>query len=309
MKWTLHALDHSQARCDVDFKADPSKVDAKAISFVQTVIQQVGADRVYPGGTAADPTKEKATYEPFEEPTTHKYVDHYPKAENDPLYGAQWDQAGKQWTAEVGFGTVGSSSKGKSSTSATMNDSPKLGPVARVGKGDAFSEFETVPLVLETREPLGALKWGFKIKDAENAPIELTGGEDADCTDTPTASWSAALDKFNEAKFETILDNFDIAKATLKPDHETKLDGVATKMAGNAALKVQLGGACDHTGDEKFNQKLALERAEAARDYLIGKKIDAGRIEVQSYSFDWARVEAAKGASEGKNRRVQVWLR
>jgi OOP family OmpA-OmpF porin len=99
------------------------------------------------------------------------------------------------------------------------------------------------------------------------------------------------------------------AQRSLKPDHKTKLDGVVTKMKATATLKVQLGGACDHTGDEKFNQALSLKRAEAARDYLVGKGIAAARIEVQSYSFDWARVEADKGKSEAKNRRVQVLLR
>ena len=53
----------------------------------------------------------------------------------------------------------------------------------------------------------------------------------------------------------------------------------------------------------------SLKRAETARDYLVAKGIDAGRITVQSYSFDWARVEAEPGKSEGKNRRVQVLLR
>ncbi len=163
-------------------------------------------------------------------------------------------------------------------------------------------------MVLETRQPLGALTWGFKIKDEENAPIELTGGTQADCVDTPSASWSAAMDQFYVGKYEEILDDFDVAKADLKPDHETKLDGIVTKMKANVALKAQLGGAADLTGDAKFNQALSLKRARAARNYLVAKGIDAGRLEVQSYGADWARVEAEAGKSEGKNRRVQIWL-
>jgi outer membrane protein OmpA-like peptidoglycan-associated protein len=310
MKWTLKAVDQSRARVDVDFLPDKDKVDAKNVSFLQTVIQQAGADRVDPGGTTADPSKEKARFTPLEDPASKKYIDHLPAVENDPFYGAEWDQAAKKWKKEPGAGIqVGNTVKGTSSTSAKMNDTPNLGPVAREGKGDATSEFETVPVVLETREPLGALKWGFKIKDAENAPLELAGGQDADCTDTPSADWGAAVTQYYAGKYETILDEFDVAKSDLKPDHKTKLDGVVTKMKSNAALNVELGGACDHTGDEAFNQALSLKRAEAARDYLVSKGIDAGRITVQSYSFDWARVEAEKGKSEGKNRRVQVLLR
>jgi outer membrane protein OmpA-like peptidoglycan-associated protein len=179
---------------------------------------------------------------------------------------------------------------------------------SRMGKGDAEKSFETVPTVLETREPLGSLKWGFKIKDQPNSPIELTGAEDKDCVDVPSADWGKALDQFYAGKFEAILDEFDIGKADLKPDHKTKLDDIVTKMTANTSLNVELGGACDLTGDEAVNQALSLKRAEAARDYLVGKKIDAGRITVQSYSNDWARVETQQGKSEGKNRRVQVWL-
>jgi len=165
-----------------------------------------------------------------------------------------------------------------------------------------------VPMVLETREPLGALLWGYKIKDAENAPIELTGGQDADCTDTPSADWAKTMDQFYAAKFAEILDDFDIAKADLKPDHKAKLDNIVTKMNANPAAQAQLGGAADLTGDPEFNQKLSLKRAENARDYLVSKGIDATRLEVQSYGADWARVEAEAGTSEGKNRRVQIWV-
>jgi outer membrane protein OmpA-like peptidoglycan-associated protein len=188
-----------------------------------------------------------------------------------------------------------------------MYDTPGTGR-GREGKGDASKEFETVPMVLETRQPLGSLRWGFKIKDEANSPIELTGGTKADCADTPSASWSAAMDQFYAGKFAEILDDFEIAKADLKPGHKTKLDNIVTKMKANTALKAQLGGAADLTGDPKFNEALSLKRAEAARDYLVDKGIDASRIELQSYGADWARVEAEAGKSEGKNRRVQIWL-
>ncbi|HET9155897.1 MAG TPA: hypothetical protein VFN91_04470, partial [Myxococcaceae bacterium] len=171
-KWSLSAETTSRPKFTADFKPDHTKVEADAVSFVQTVVNQQGAKRFYPGGTRADPAKEKSTYEPFEEPTKHTRIDFHPDTENDPYYGAQWDQATKTWVKEATPGSgVGSSEKGVSSTSATMQDPPERDPVAREGKGDVVSEFETVPMVLETREPLGALKWGVKIKDEADAPI------------------------------------------------------------------------------------------------------------------------------------------
>lgn len=308
-KWSLSPLSSSQIKFTADFKPDHTKVEAKAVSFGQTVISQVGTTRGYAGGTVDDPAKNRATYEPFEEATKHTRIDFHPGTENDPYYGAQWDQTTKKWVRESTAGSaVGSSKKDVSSTSATLSDSPTA-PWAREGKGEDSSQFETAAVVLETREPLGSLKWGYKIEDRADAPIELIGAKDADCVDAPSAEWGAAMDKFYEARFDTILDNFDIAKSDLKPDHKTKLDGIVTRMKAKPALKAQLGGAADLTGSAEFNKKLSLKRAKSARDYLVGKGISAGRIEVQSYSFDWARVETKVGTSEGKNRRVQVWLR
>jgi outer membrane protein OmpA-like peptidoglycan-associated protein len=309
LTWTLSATDHSSASVDVHFKPDKDKVQAKNVSFLQTVLNKVGNDRAYAGGTAANPGLNKGKFEKFEEAGSKRRVDHAPDTENDPFYGAEWDQANKKWVSEApGTWAVGSSQKGVSSSEASMTDGPNV-PWAREGKGDTETTFETVPTVLETREPLASLTWGFKIKDAANSPIELIGGEDKDAVDTPTADWGKTVDAFYAGKYETILDDYDIGKADLKPDHKTKLDDVAAKMTGNPALTVELGGACDLTGNAEFNKALSLKRAETARDYLVAKGIDAGRITVQSYSFDWARVEAEPGKSEGKNRRVQVLLR
>jgi outer membrane protein OmpA-like peptidoglycan-associated protein len=307
LKWTLAATDHNSASVDVHFTPDKDKVQAKNVSYIQTVLNKVGNDLAYAGGTAANPALNKNKFEKFEEAGSKRRVDHLPDTENDPFYGAEWDQANKTWKDESADWIVGSSHKGQVPTTAKMYDIPGAG-VAREGLGDASKEFETVPMVLETRQPLGSLRWGFKIKDEENAPIELTGGKDEDCTDAPTADWASAMDQFYVGKFEEILDDFDIAKSDLKPDHKAKLDSIVTKMKANVALKAQLGGAADLTGDEKFNQELSLKRATAARDYLVDKGIDAGRLELQSYGADWARAEQEAGKSEGKNRRVQIWL-
>ena len=78
-------------------------------------------------------------------------------------------------------------------------------------------------------------------------------------------------------------------------------------MTKTATLKVQLGGAADLS--EKDPDKVSLDRANAARDYLIGKGIDGGRIEVQSYGSAWARTQTTAGKDEPKNRRVQAWVR
>src|ERR1700759_4321746 len=148
-----------------------------------------------------------------------------------------------------------------------MNDNPGSG-LGREGKGDTVKEFETAPVVLETREPLGALKWGYKIQDKEHAPIELTGATKADCTDSPSATWGAAQDKFYEAKFE-ILNQFALDKSDLTPAHTTILDRIITMMKAKAALNAEIGGAADLKDADPA--KISQARANVAKTYLVSK--------------------------------------
>jgi outer membrane protein OmpA-like peptidoglycan-associated protein len=151
-------------------------------------------------------------------------------------------------------------------------------------------------------EQIGARRCGFQA----NSSVELLGGTDADAKDTPSADWGKTLDQFYAGKFSAILDGFAVDNADLSAGHNTQLDGVVTRMKADATLKAQLGGASDLT--EQHGEALSLKRAENARDYLVRNGIDAGRIEVQSYGSDWARVEAQRTVAEGKNRRVQIWV-
>jgi outer membrane protein OmpA-like peptidoglycan-associated protein len=305
MTWKLQAITHSDARVDADFLPDKTKIDAKNVSFVQTVLNTLGSNPMYAGASKSDPVGNKSLYSPFEEAKEKRRVDHAASSENDPFYGAEWDQTAKQWKNEGGGTVIGKSTKGNSSSSAKMNDNPGTG-LGREGKGDTVKEFETVPVVLETREPLGALKWGYKIQDKENAPIELTGATKADCMDSPSTTWGDALDKFYEAKFE-ILDGFAQDKADLTPAHTTILDGIVTKMKAKAALRAELGGAADLKDADPAT--ISQARADAAKNYLVSKGIATGRITTQAYGSDWAKVATTAGAAEPKNRRVQIWVK
>ena len=280
-------------------------MDAKNVSFVQTILNTLGGNAMYAGASVTNPVGEKSRYSPYEEPNEKRRVDHVAGSENDPFYGAMWDPATRKWKDEGGGTVVGSSKKGASASTAKMNDNPTAG-LGREGKGDTTKEFETVPVVLETREALGALRWGYKIQDRRDAPLELLGATQADCTDTPSAMWGAALDRFYEAKFE-ILDGFAQNHADLTTAHTGILDSIVTRMKGKRSLTAEIGGAADLKDADPA--KVSQARADAARNYLVARGIDAARITTQAYSADWARVKTAAGASEPKNRRVQIWVK
>lgn len=307
-KWTYEAASTTSAQLIPEFTPDRTKVDAKNVSFAQTVVNQVGAKKIYAGGTTANPDLKKATFEPYEESTKKTRIDHAPSSENDPYYGAQWDAGAKKWVKEPGaYSKVGNSVKGTSSSSARMDDTPDDGPVAREGKGDVEIAFETAAVVLETREPLGSLKWGYKIEDKADAPLVLTGATKADCVDAPSAEWGAAMDKFYTAKFDTIVDEFAAGKADLTATHKLALDTLAAKLKADATLKAELAGAADLK--EADPEKISDDRAKVVRDYLVSKGATAGQCTVVPLGSDWARVQTTAGKDEPKNRRVQIWVR
>lgn len=302
MSWELKAVSQRKADIDIEFTPDKSKVDAKSVAFAQTVKSQFGTTLAYAGGPL--PYGDKTTYSPYEE-TTQKRIDHAAKVENDPFYGAMWDQSAKTWVTEgATWGKPGSSTKGTSSDSTKLHDAPEFIEV-RKGHGDFEISFESVPVIQETREPLGALTWGYKVEDKANSPIVLTGAEKSDCVDAPSASFARALDKFYEAKFEVILDSFSPGAHALTAAHKRELAKVAKKLKADTTLKVQLGGAADLK--EANAQTVSKKRAEAAKAYLVRKGV-TNTIMIESYGSDWARVTTSTGTDEPKNRRVQVWV-
>ncbi len=98
---------------------------------------------------------------------------------------------------------------------------------------------------------------------------------------------------------------FDFNKADIKPEYNEKLDKLGKIMEENTNARLVLAGYTDGKGSEGYNLELSKRRAEAVRDYLLGKfKIDKDRITLHWYGK--ADPIASNQTPEGraKNRRV-----
>lgn len=71
---------------------------------------------------------------------------------------------------------------------------------------------------------------------------------------------------------------FDFDKSVLKPQGKAMLDELATTLQGATYEVILAIGHTDRIGSVKYNQKLSVKRAEAVKEYLIGKNIAANRI-------------------------------
>jgi OOP family OmpA-OmpF porin len=100
--------------------------------------------------------------------------------------------------------------------------------------------------------------------------------------------------------------NFDVDKASLRPDAAPVIDEIAKLLAGDPALKLSIDGHTDSTGTAERNRELSRQRAEAVQAALVGKGIAAERLAAQGYGPDKPLVPETDEASRAKNRRVEL---
>ncbi len=77
--------------------------------------------------------------------------------------------------------------------------------------------------------------------------------------------------------------HFDFNKASIKREYIPLLNEVAKTLKENPNVRVRVEGFTDHIGSKAYNDKLALKRAQAIRDYLIKAGIPADRIEFAGF--------------------------
>jgi len=115
------------------------------------------------------------------------------------------------------------------------------------------------------------------------------------------------LVKFQPATAYT-LDNvlFETGKANLKGSSFKAIDELASAMTAKSTMEIEIAGHTDNVGDKDANLKLSQERAEAVRDYLIKKGINANRITAKGYGDTKPVADNSTEAGKQQNRRTEV---
>jgi peptidoglycan-associated lipoprotein len=76
---------------------------------------------------------------------------------------------------------------------------------------------------------------------------------------------------------------FDFDQYTVRADASPVLDRQASWLARYPQVHVRIEGNCDERGTREYNFALGARRANAIRDYLVGRGVAASRIETVSY--------------------------
>jgi OOP family OmpA-OmpF porin len=105
---------------------------------------------------------------------------------------------------------------------------------------------------------------------------------------------------------QTLDVEFDFNKSIIKQGYYKDIDDLANVMKDYPDLKVVIEGHTDNIGTAAYNKKLSQRRAEAVKQYLVEKGINANRIAAEGFGFD--RPIASNDTDEGrqKNRRVEA---
>lgn len=85
---------------------------------------------------------------------------------------------------------------------------------------------------------------------------------------------------------------FEVGRKDLGPEGMTAIEGAAKAMKDNPAIKVDLSGFADRTGDPTANLELAKQRAFAVRDALVAAGVAEVRIVLKKPEFVIGGVEA-----------------
>jgi outer membrane protein OmpA-like peptidoglycan-associated protein len=111
--------------------------------------------------------------------------------------------------------------------------------------------------------------------------------------------------KFTDAKIVTHGINFDVDKATIKPESMGTLNMIVQVMKDNPDLKFDVEGHTDNTGSAPHNQTLSQQRSEAVKAQLISMGIDPGRLSAKGFGDTKPISDNASPDGRANNRRVE----
>jgi OmpA-OmpF porin, OOP family len=98
---------------------------------------------------------------------------------------------------------------------------------------------------------------------------------------------------------------FQFGRADLEEVSFFELDRMVSLLNGNPNMILEVQGHTDNVGSSDANLRLSQQRADAVKDYILGKKIGIERV--RSKGFGEAKPIANNNSTEGqaKNRRVE----
>jgi len=100
--------------------------------------------------------------------------------------------------------------------------------------------------------------------------------------------------------------NFDFDKSVVKPADQAKLTDLVEKSKAIALEVMVLTGHTDSVGTNAYNQKLSIARADAVKNFLVGKGVEKNRVYTEGKGETSPMADNNTADGRAKNRRVGV---
>ncbi len=99
--------------------------------------------------------------------------------------------------------------------------------------------------------------------------------------------------------------NFETGSAVILPTSYPILDNIAELLKANTTVVVEIGGHTDSQGSDSYNLRLSESRANAVRNYLIQRGVEASRLIAKGYGESMPIAPNTTREGRARNRRVE----
>jgi outer membrane protein OmpA-like peptidoglycan-associated protein len=145
----------------------------------------------------------------------------------------------------------------------------------------------------------GGYIWSKKMQDQKAAMERATAGTGIAVSQTQD----------NRLKLDIPSDvSFDVGRSAIKSNFAPVLTNFATSLNQNPITSVTVIGHTDSSGSDSVNNPLSFDRANAARDYLVGRGVAAQRIATDGRGAREPVADNSSTQGRARNRRVEIYV-
>lgn len=142
---------------------------------------------------------------------------------------------------------------------------------------------------------------------AQNVTIDVNGYENSWVKNIRVASGGIDIYKqaTTDAKIVTHGILFDIDQASIKPESMGTINTIVDILKKNPALKYEIDGHTDNTGNAPHNLTLSQQRADTVKAQFVSMGIDASRLTTKGFGDSKPISDNTSPEGKANNRRVE----